>query len=159
MRVEVVLSRLTDVGPIATRMRAMDRRECEALGRTPKEGLRIGLRMSLKPLTIMIEGRPEAMLGAVPVSLVGGTALIWMLGTDELFRQKRAWALLGPRIISDMLGTFRRLENIVSIDNAPAIRFLAHMGFHVGGAVEHHRGVAFVPFHLARAIQAVPVPA
>jgi hypothetical protein len=153
MRVELVLARLTDVGPIASRMRAADRIECRALGRTPKEGLRIGLRMSLKPITVMIDGRPEAMLGAVPSSLIGGKALVWMLGTNELYRQARAFALLGPRVIADMLATFRELENIVSVDNAPAIRFLTHMGFHVGGTAQHHGGVAFVPFRLERAIQ------
>lgn len=125
----------------------------------PKEGLRIGLRMSLKPITVLIDGRPEAMLGAVPVSLIGGKALVWMLATDEVYRHPRAWALLGPRVFADMLGTFRELGNIVAADNVRAIRFLVHMGFYVGGTVQHHGGVAFVPFHMRRAIQAVPVPA
>lgn len=140
-------------------MRTADRIECHALGRTPKEGLRIGLRMSIKPLTVLIDGRPEAMMGAVPMSLIGGKAIVWMLATDEVHGHARAFALLGPRVIADMLATFRELENIVSADNARAIRFLAHMGFHVGGTVQHHGGVAFVPFHMERAIQAVPVPA
>jgi hypothetical protein len=158
-RVELVHARLVDVGPIASRMRNPDRLECAALGRTPKEGLRIGLRMSLKPITVMIEGRPEGMLGAVPVSMIGGRAIVWMLGTSELYRYPRAWALLGPRVIADMLETFRSLENIVSADNVKAIRFLAHMGFHVGGTSKLHRGVPFVPFRIARAIQEVAVAA
>ena len=141
-------------------MRNVDRLECHALGRTPKEGLRLGLRLSIKPLTVMIEGRPEGMLGAVPVSMIGGKAIVWMLGTPELYRYPRAWALLGPRVVADMLETFRSLENVVSADNEKAIRFLAHMGFHVGGASKLFRGVPFVPFHMERtAIQAAAVPA
>lgn len=140
-------------------MREADRRECEALGRTPKEGLRLGLRMSLRPLTVMIEGRPEAMLGAIPVSMVGGKGLAWMLATPEVYHHPRAWALLTPRVIEDMLGTFRSLENIVSIENRKAIRFLTHMGFTVGWEMREHGGVQFVPFRLSRAIQAVMEPA
>jgi hypothetical protein len=159
MRVDLVSARLTDVGPIASRMRACDRAECVAMGRTPKEGLRIGLRMSLRAVTIRIDGRPEGMFGAVPVSLIGGAGVPWLLGTDELYRHRRAWALLGPRVVGDMLATFRSLENVVSVSNERAIRFLAHVGFHVGGPAQIHGGVAFVPFRMSRAIQAVPVPA
>lgn len=158
-RVELVLSRLVDVGPIASRMRAADRVECAALGRTPKEGLRIGLRMSIKPITVLIDGRAEAMMGAVPTSMIGGKALVWMLATDEVYHHPRAFALLGPRVIADMLATFRELENIVSVENERAIRFLTHIGFHVGGSVQHHRSVAFVPFRMERAIQAVAMAA
>ena len=157
-RIELASARLTDVGPIASRMREADRAECAALGRSPKEALRVGLRLSMKPLTVLIDGRPEAMMGAAPVSMLGGRALIWLLGTDALYREKRAWALLGPRVIDDMLKTFRTVENIVAVENVRAIRFLRHMGFHIGGAVRHHGGVAFVPFHLSRAIQGVLEP-
>lgn len=152
-RVEVVTARLTDVGPIANRMREADRIECAALGRTPKDALRAGLRTSMKPLTVLIDGGPEAMMGVAPVSMLSGRGLIWLLGTDALYREKRAWALLAPRIIDDMLQTFREVENVVAVENERAILFLRHMGFHIGGTVRHHGGVPFVPFHLSRAIQ------
>ena len=154
-RIELVNARLTHVGPIATRMREHDRIECQALGRTPKEGLRIGLRMSLRPLTVLVDGRPEGMMGAVPLSMIGGRAVAWMLGTPELYRHPRAWALLAPRVIEDMLGTFQSLENIVSLRNRSAIRFLTHMGFRFGDKVQERGGVEFVSFSLSRAIQAV----
>ena len=93
------------------------------------------------------------MFGAIPMSMIEGDALVWMLGTDELYRQKKAWALLAPRIIGEWLRDFRSLSNIVSADNHRAITFLSHFGFHVGGRVQHHRGEAFVHFHRERAIQ------
>lgn len=134
-------------------MREADRTECAALGRSPKEGLRIGLRMSLNPITALVDDKPEAMFGAVPVSMVGGRAIVWMLGTDEVYRHGRALMALGPKIVDDMLSTFRSLENVVSVDNSRAIRFLARMGFHVGGPVRDYGGVGFVPFRLSRSIQ------
>lgn len=155
-RIELLSSRLTDVGPIATRMREADRIECAGLGRTPKDALRAGLRLSMNPLTAFVDGRPEAMMGVVPLSMLGGRGLVWMLGTDVVYREKRALALLGPRLVADWLGTFRCLENLVSVDNHRAIRFLTHIGFHVGGPVRHHGGVAFVRFAMTRAIQGVP---
>ena len=116
----------------------------------------MGLRMSLKPVTVLIDGRPEGMLGAVPMSMIGGKALVWMLGTDTLYRHPRGWALLAPRVIDDMLATFSRLENVVSADNHRAISFLAHVGFHVGGTVRNISGVDFVPFSIERPLQSRP---
>jgi len=157
-RIDLVAARLTDCGPIASRMRAADRIECAALGRTPKEGLRIGFRMSLKPLTVLIDGRPEAMMGAVPVSLIGGTGLVWFLATDVVGDHARVFALLGPRIVADWLSTFRELSNIVAVENTKAIRLLRHLGFMVGGKLEFHRGCAFVPFKLERGRISTPAP-
>lgn len=97
-------------------------------------------------------------MGVAPLSMLGGRGLVWMLGTDAVYREKRALALLGPRVVADMLATFRSIGNVVAADNGRAIRFLTHLGFHVGGPVRHHGGVAFVPFHMERAIQGVTVP-
>lgn len=153
--VEIVPARLTHVGPVAARMREADRLECIALGRLPKEALRIGLRTSLKPLTVLIDGRPEAMLGVMPLSLIKGSGLAWMLGTEDLYRQKRALVTWGPEVLGWIADGLRDLSNIVSAENDRAIRFLRFLGFHVGGPVQVHGGVAFVPFHMKqRAIQA-----
>lgn len=158
--VDVVAARLTHVGPVASRMRDADKLECAALGRTPKEALRVGLRSSLAPLTILVDGRPEAMMGVVPGSLLAGTGMIWMLGTDAMYRQPRALVARGPRVLAWLCEGLHDLSNIVSVDNARAIRFLRFLGFHVGGAVQHHGGVDFVPFTLhLPAIQAARVEA
>lgn len=146
--IRIVPARLVHVGPIASRLREADRQECIALGRLPKEALRIGLRTSLHPLTVVIDGRPEAMLGVMPLSLMRGSGLIWMLGTDALFGCARAFATIGPMICEMFREDFRELGNIVAVDNHRAIRVLRHLGFHVGGTMEWHGGVAFVPFRM-----------
>lgn len=154
-RVGLVPARLTHVGVIASRLRECDRIECIALGRLPKEALRIGLRTSLKPLTVLVDDRPEAMLGVMPLSLMRGSGLVWMLGTEAMYRQKRALVSLGPDVLAWISDGMRDLSNIVAADNVRAIRFLRHLGFHVGGPVQQHGGVAFVPFRRREAIQAL----
>lgn len=138
-------------------MREADRLECAALGRTPKSALRMGLLTSLHPVTVKVDGRPEAMLGVMPLSLLGGTGVPWMLATDRMYECGRALVGLGPLIVDTMADDFRHLENIVAAENKRAIRFLRWLGFIVAGNAEIHGGVAFVPFHLSRqpAIQGV----
>lgn len=157
--IELVPARLAHVGPIATRMRSDDVAECRALGRKPKEALRLGLRFSLAPVAVLIDRRPEAMLGVYPQSLIGSVGVPWMLGTEVLYDNARGFIELGPLVIGQMLADFALLENVVSVENVRAIRFLRWVGFSVTGPVQMHGGVPFVPFRLMRAIQALPVPA
>lgn len=155
----IVPASLVHVGPLALKMRAQDRRECEALGRTPKDALRWGLRTSLYALTATTDGgEPMAMFGVVTVSSLGGVARPWFLGTDRVFMHTRDLLCIGSRIISWWRSEYQCMENIVSTENVKAIRLLQHWGFVVGGKEEVYRGVAFVPFHLP-AIQAQAIAA
>lgn len=132
-------------------MRAADRAECEALGRTPKDALRNGLRCSLETYTAITEERPVAMLGVVPDSLLGGTGTAWMLGTDEIFAQGRALLTYGPLVIGMWLERFEELGNIVSVENDAAIRLLRRWGAEIGETPVTYRGVDFLPFVIRRA--------
>lgn len=148
--IELVPARLTHVGPIATKMREADRKECWALGRTPKEALRLGILTGEHTLTALDDGIPAAMMGLHIMSLLSGSAAPWFLGTNRVFMHPRELLCTGRRILSWWKAEFPHLENIVSVENGRAIRLLKHWGFEVGGREEMHRGVAFVPF---RAIQ------
>lgn len=142
-------ARLTHVGPIASRMREIDRMECEAIGRTPRQALRDGLVCSLNPLTVMVNDRPEVMLGVVPQSLMEGRGIVWLLGTDEVYKYPKEWALLGPRLLAAMAADCPCLENIVSVGNHRSIAFLRHLGFTVGGGPVRHGGMDFLGFRYA----------
>lgn len=156
-RCSVVPARLTHVGWLANNMRDEDRRECEALGRTPKDALRTGLKCSLEAFTALGEsGKPVAMFGVVPVSLMSRLGRVWFLGSDDVFRYSRQLLEQGPGIIASWLETFALLENIVAADNVKAIRLLKHWGFTVGGKPESHRGVEFLPFVIERAAIQAP---
>lgn len=150
----IVPARLTHVGPLATKMREEDRRECLALGRTPKEALRMGLKLSLYAMTAIEDsGEVTAMFGLNIVSAIEGRACPWFLGTDRVFMHGRDLLCTGGRILSWWRSEYPYLENLVSVENVRAIRLLRRWGFSVGGREEVHRGVAFVPFRSA--IQAV----
>lgn len=137
-------------------MRDIDRVEAVALGRSPKDALRSGLRCSYEAFTAKDDdGRPQAMMGVVPLSMIEGRAAVWFLGTDAVFGHARDLIAHGPFFIAHWLETFRRLENIVAVDNTKAIHLLRRWGFTLGDEPQMHRGVAFLPFHIERtAIQA-----
>lgn len=144
--IEIVGASPAHVGRIATAMREIDRAECGAFGRTPKQALRVGLQASVICLTAMLNGRPTAMFGAVPINALEGSGRAWFLGTDEAIGCARELLTLGPAVIAAMHRRFTRLENMVSTDNAAAIRLLERWGFELGSDTMTIRGVEFRPF-------------
>lgn len=144
--IELVPASPAHVGRIATRMREIDRREAEAFGHSPKEGLRIGLRGSVLAWTAMVDGRPEAMFGVTPVSVIESRGLAWFLATDAAFGCARALLTAAPAAIEAMHRRFNRLENWVSTENHAAIRMLGRWGFELGERTMVVKGVEFRPF-------------
>lgn len=135
-------------------MREADHIECKALGRSPKDALRLGLRTGLHVLTaVEDDGTPVAMFGLFVVSSLGGEARPWFLGTDLVFDHPRELLTIGRMVLDWWRAEFPVLENIVAVENVKAIRLLHHWGAVVGGKEEAHKGVIFVPFHFP-AIQA-----
>ena len=132
-------------------MRSIDRLECEALGRSPKNALRWGIATSLEAFTALRDGFPIAIIGVVPTSLVNRRGTIWMLGTDDVFRSGKALLRYGPQLINRWLETFEVLENVISIDNAPALNLLQRLGFTLGACdIQRHGGIDFIPFWIER---------
>lgn len=129
--------------------------ECEALGRSPKAALRLGLATSQHCVTVIEEaaGRPIAMFGVMTLSLVGQVGVPWFLGTDDVFNYPRDLAWTGRAMIETWQTRFKVMRNVVAVENDKAIRLLRYWGATVGDEVEMHRGVAFVPFTFKRAIQ------
>lgn len=143
--IEIVPAKLTHVGPIAIRMRAVDQLECRIFGHSPKEALRLGLLSATVAWTALVDGRPEAMFGASTISLLEGTGRPWMLMTDEAERHQKALVRLGRIYTAAIHRHYEQLENWVHVDNAAAIRWLSRLGFAVGG-VEVIRGHPMRPF-------------
>lgn len=146
MTVDLVPARRVHVGPIASRMRAVDRLECEAFGRSPRQALRLGLSSSLICMTAMVGGRAEAMFGLSPVSLIEGVGCPWFLGTDVVYRHGRDMLALGPRVIAVFRDSCPVLEQLCSAGNGRALRLLRRWGFTVGDDVRMIGGTAFHPF-------------
>lgn len=127
-------------------MRAIDALECGAKGRTPKAALRRSLRGSTWACTAMLDGVPHAMFGVVGISLIEDRGRPWFLGSDEVYNHGRAMLLIGLEVLDKMHGSFRRLENVVSADNAAALRLLRRWGFTIEREVTMVAGVPFVRF-------------
>jgi ribosomal protein S18 acetylase RimI-like enzyme len=130
--IEVVPALLTHVGPIATRMREIDQKECRWGGHDPKTALRLGLRSSMVAFTVKINGRPEAMFGVVTTNFIYGEGSIWMLLTDDGAKQSRALVRLGRIYTAAFMRHWNLLRNHVHADNHKAIRWLSRLGFVVG---------------------------
>jgi hypothetical protein len=134
------------VPALARRLRAIDRIECEAMGRTGSQALRHGLNASAQTWTAMVDGEPHAMFGVVVECAVGGDAVPWFLGSSMVARHGRALIAEGPAMIAAMHRHGARLRNFVSSDNREAIRLLEHWGFTVEDEPVVMRSVAFRRF-------------
>lgn len=143
--IEVVPSSPAHIGTLASRIRPIDRDECAIIGMTPREALRAGIQTSETCWTVKIDGRPEAMFGVVPVSVLEGRGRIWMLMTEDGARQHRAIVRLGNLYTAALARHYRILENHVHARNDKAIRWLSRLGFHVG-QVDVIRGQPMRPF-------------
>lgn len=144
--VRIVEARPVHVNRIANRMREIDAQECIAMGRSPKQALRSCLAQSLHSWTATVDNRPEAMFGVIVRSALGGEAIPWFLGTDEVYRHGRELLMWGPGIISRMVDSSMTLSNLVSSDNTKAIRLLKRWGFDVGAEEMEIGGVMFRKF-------------
>lgn len=150
-KVEVVPARVTHVGPIASRIRDIDRVECEAMGHGVKHALRQGFMLSDRCWTALVDGRPEAMFGSVTISAIDRRATVWFLGTDEVYRHGRVLRSWGPGLVRKAVPDGWTAENLVSVENVKAIRLLRCWGFSVSSEVRACGGVEFHPFRLSRA--------
>lgn len=130
--IEVVPASLTHVGPIATRMREIDRKECQWGGHSPKDALRLGLRGSLVAFTVLVDGKPEAMFGVVTTSFLYGEGSIWLLMTDIGAKQGKALVRFGKIYTRAFFNHYNLLHNHVHADNHKAVRWLTRLGFVVG---------------------------
>jgi hypothetical protein len=135
---------------IANRLGHHDRIECEAFGKSPVSALRYSIRSSYRAWTGTLDGTPEAAWGVTSLSLIEGLGSPWMLGTDRARDFPRAFVMAGKLTIPIMLNSFRRLENVVSAANEPAIKLLRLWGFSIGEKAEMHGGVEFLPFWIER---------
>lgn len=143
--IEVVPARPSHIGTIANRMRAIDVEECAVFDMTPKEALRNGIQTAALAWTVKINGRPEAMFGATTISLLGSSARVWLLMTDEAAKQRRALVRLGKIYTRAMHLHYDRLENLVHAHNDKSIRWLARLGYAIG-SVDVINGQPMRPF-------------
>lgn len=124
-------ARYAHINHLAKRLRAIDIAECAAVGHTPKQALVTGLKGSTFALTVTRAGKPVAMLGVAPGSVMDGVGVPWLLGSDDLMKAGRLFLTWGPKIVAAMLGEWPSLQNYVGAENHRAIRVLKALRFDV----------------------------
>ncbi len=126
-------------------MRDADRQEAAAFGQRPRDALRNGI-IAGPAFTALVRGVPEAMFGWVVTSALDSEGRPWMLGTDAIYQHGRALLALGPEWLRLMFDSIAHASNVVSADNARAIRLLERWGFVVEQGETMIGGVPFRTF-------------
>jgi ribosomal protein S18 acetylase RimI-like enzyme len=127
-------------------MRQWDQVEAKAMGHSPAAALMLGMAASVDCYTVMIDGKPEGMIGMVPKNILEGEGAPWMLGTDAIYANPRALLTLSRRVVRIWRDSLPNLRNVVAAENARAIRYLRRLGFAVGDERVSVGGVDFVTF-------------
>lgn len=126
---EIVPAGMDHVASIAARMRQADVDEVWASSRsTPHQALMFSLQRSTEAWTAMLDGRPEVMFGVARISVLGGTGIAWLLGTDTAAEHSRLFVRQSAEWRGKLLERYDVLRNFVSDQNEVSVRWLRWMG-------------------------------
>lgn len=136
-----------DAEALLANLRPADRDECDALlgPGQERDALADGISKSLVVWVFTINEQVAGIGGLVPVSLLGGRGIPWMLGTPAIDRHPGAFIRLNRPYIARMLALCPHLVNVVDARNVRSIAWLKHTGFTVLPA--QPMGAAGLPFH------------
>ena len=137
-----------DLAYIGAHMRLADRQELEAAQGPvdPQEALYRAVLLSTSSWVLVgRSGRPFAAFGVAPLSLLDGSGLPWLLGTDEAAREGRTLVREGRKYVPRMLEEHPHLVNYVDARNGRSVEWLRRLGFTVHAPAPY--GVAGLPFH------------
>lgn len=141
-----------DIDAMKDLLRATDVREVlAAANQMPEEALRQSFAASSTCMTLEYQGRPVAMCGIVPESIIGQRAVIWLLGTDEIRALRKTFHFLSKRCIEYFLDMYPYLYNWVDDRNKETMVWLQRCGAEFLPAVPFgHQGLPFRYFVLRR---------
>lgn len=130
--VEIRKSELSDIVPIALRMRNADKKEIWDSHRfKPYQALLRGMKNLGSCWTILGDDMPEGMMGVSKGSLLSNRGIIWLLGTDVLTKDRRLFVKVSKKVFDGMLDGFDYVENYVSTENEISLRWIERLGFNV----------------------------
>lgn len=139
MSAETSQATLRDAAEMAPHMRREDADEVWAEARmAPYEALVWSLGLSGSDAwTVRVRGKIMAMWGVVPVNLLGGEVVPWLLTTYEVERHPREFMRAARAAVND-LKKFRLAHNRVDARYEKALRWAGRIGFEVGPQLEEH---------------------
>lgn len=146
--IEIRQARDGDADALLSNLREQDRIELEALmgPGAERETLQKAMRDSSLMWVGTVDGEVACMFGVVPVSLLGGQGVPWLLGTPLIDKNRGAFIKRNRAYIARMLDACPHLVNIVDARNIKSIAWLKRMGFVIHDA--RPWGRSGEPFHL-----------
>ena len=139
---------IDDARQLAPRLRRADLEEMQAAqgpGVDVERMLCFAVAASPEPLALRVDGAAVAIAGCVPLCLLTGTGVPWMLGAPEAERMPRELLVWGRRVVARWLEQHRLLENWADARNVRSLRWLQRLGFTIEPARPY--GAAGLPFH------------
>jgi hypothetical protein len=115
-------------------LRDGDRREIEALGLSPREGLTRSLARSVWTDAYIADGEVAALVGVALQPMAGGIAMPWLLTGRPVDRHAKAFLRLTRARVQTMRAEHGTLVAFVHADYRPAVRWLAWLGFELAPA-------------------------
>lgn len=120
-------------------------------GPDPAEMLRDGIERSSHAYAAIEGGVPFAIGGVVPVSLLAGEGMPWMLGTDGVARNRHWFLRESRQQLSQVLQSYRFLHNACDARYEKSIRWLRWLGFEIGEPFPlGDRRLPYLPFSMRR---------
>lgn len=129
--IQIVPTKPTHIGPVASRVRAVDARECELCGLTVRAAIRYGM-INGECWTALRDGRPEAIFGHVISSIASADARVWAIMTEDAMEEPRHILRVGRWYTESLRQSGFRLHNIALADNTAALRWLEYLGYTLG---------------------------
>lgn len=115
-------------------LRDGDRREIEAMGLAPRDGLARSLARSVWADAYIADGEVAALVGVALQPLVGGVAMAWLLTGRPVDRNAKAFLRLTRTRTRQMLAEHGTLVAFVHADYRQAVRWLGWLGFELAPA-------------------------
>ena len=141
----VRLAETGDAFNLAADMREHDQRECRAFGVEPIQALLTPLKLKRDVFSITDpSGTIYAMYG---ISHGHDFGIPWMLTSNAFPRIAKPFAQKSKLYFNALASSHHYLENLVSVENKVAHRWLTHLGFNLEhGHARDFGGIAFIPF-------------
>lgn len=139
------------VTEILPHLRASDRREVRrAVGYVDK-AIRDSVRDSYEAYAFIVDGRVVCLAGVCVKNLLAGSAIPWMVGTDELLKYSKTLCRNNRKFLDKWLQVFEKLENFVDNDNKITQKWLKWLGFELEEPQQYGKlGHLFRRFHRER---------
>ena len=135
---------IEDVAHVECHMRAGDVAELEAIGQG-RAGIWNAYRASSHAYGLHLNDELVMVYGVIPASVLGGSGMIWALGTDGVTRHAKQFLKDSPNCLRECFDTYNHLYNWVDERNTASKRWLKWLGFELQEAKPF--GPLGMPFH------------